>query len=145
MKRWLRRWVAVRHRDAAERAVLTAIADGASPPALADLLFAAETDRAYADGGHSLDFINTAFECLDLVGWEHATEILPSVVGQMVAARGAEERTAWRQPVDLIALCEEPAVELPELFATVGESTDWSGHAPGRGPRRIWPRRRRGI
>ena len=108
--------------------MLTAIADGASPPALADLLFAAETDRAYADGGHSLDFINTAFECLDLVGWEHATEILPSVVGQMVAARGAEERTAWRQPVDLIALCEEPAVELPELFATVGESTDWSGH-----------------
>src|SRR5215472_16578998 len=119
LKRWLRRWVAVRHRDAAERTMLTAIAGANSPAALADLLFAAETDRAYADGGHSLDFINKAFECLDLVGWEHAAEILPSVVGQMVAARGAEERTAWRQPVDLIALCEEPAVELPELFATV--------------------------
>jgi hypothetical protein len=46
LKRWLRRWVAVRHRDAAERTVLTAIAGGASPAALADLLFAAETDRA---------------------------------------------------------------------------------------------------
>ena len=66
LKRWLRRWVAVRHRDAAERTVLTAIAGGASPAALADLLFAAETDRAYADGGHSLDFINKAFECLDV-------------------------------------------------------------------------------
>jgi nitrite reductase/ring-hydroxylating ferredoxin subunit len=43
LKRWLRRWVAVRHRDAAERTVLTAIAGGASPAALADLLFAAET------------------------------------------------------------------------------------------------------
>jgi hypothetical protein len=46
LKGWLRRWVVVRHRDAAERTVLTAIASGASPAALADLLLAAETDRA---------------------------------------------------------------------------------------------------
>ena len=38
LKRWLRRWVAVRHREAAERTVLTAIAGGASPAELADLL-----------------------------------------------------------------------------------------------------------
>src|SRR5271163_2965348 len=107
LKRWLRRWVAVRHRDAAERTVLTAIASGASPAALADLLFAAATDRAYADGGHSLDFINKAFECLDIIGWDHAADMLPSVVGQMAAARGAEERTAWRQPIDLIARCQQ--------------------------------------
>ena len=62
----------MRHREAAERTVLTAIAGGATPAALADLLFAAETDRTYADGGHSLDFINRAFECLDLVGWPAA-------------------------------------------------------------------------
>jgi hypothetical protein len=31
-------------------------------------LFAAGTERAFADTGHSLDFINKAFECLDLVG-----------------------------------------------------------------------------
>jgi nitrite reductase/ring-hydroxylating ferredoxin subunit len=68
LKRWLRRWVSVRHRDAAERTVLTAIASGASPAALSDLIFAAETDCAYADGGHSRDFINKAFECLDAVG-----------------------------------------------------------------------------
>jgi hypothetical protein len=30
----------------------------ASQDALADLLLAAETDRVFADGGHSLDFIN---------------------------------------------------------------------------------------
>ena len=86
----------MRHREAAERTVLTAIAGGASPAALADLLFAAETDRTYADGGHSLDFINKAFECLDLIGWEHAADVLPSVVGQLAEARGAEESTAWR-------------------------------------------------
>jgi len=128
LKRWLRRWVAVRHRDAAERTVLTAIVGRATPAALADLLFAAETDRAYAGGGHSLDFINKAFECLDVIGWEHATDLLPSVVGQMAAARGAEERTAWRQPVDLIALCQRAGVELPHLFTASDQAGDWSDH-----------------
>jgi nitrite reductase/ring-hydroxylating ferredoxin subunit len=128
LKGWLRRWVAVRHRDAAERTVLTAIAGGASPAGLADLFFAAETDRAYADGGHSLDFINKAFECLDVIGWEHAADVLPSVVGQMAAARGAEERTAWRQPVDLIALCQRAGAELPHRFAAGDKSRHWSDH-----------------
>jgi nitrite reductase/ring-hydroxylating ferredoxin subunit len=129
LKRWLRRWVAVRHRDAAERTVLTAIAGGASPAGLADLLFTVETDRAYADGGHSLDFINKAFECLDLIGWEHAADVLPSVIGQMAAARGAEESTAWRQPIDLIALCEQAGLELPRLVAGRGNASCWSDHA----------------
>ena len=117
IKRWLRRWTSVRHREAAERTLLTAIAAGASQGVLADALLAAETERAFADTGHSLDFINKAFECLDLIGWQHAPALLPTVVGQMVAARGAEESTAWRQPVDLVALCGEATSQLPELFA----------------------------
>jgi nitrite reductase/ring-hydroxylating ferredoxin subunit len=129
LKRWLRRWVSVRHREAAERTILTAIADRASPAELADLLFAAETDRAYADGGHSLDFINKAFECLDIIGWEYATQVLPAIIGQMSESRGAEESTAWRQPVDLIALCDDAAPELPRLFAEMGNGSGWSGHA----------------
>ena len=129
LKRWLRRWTNVRHREAAERTLLTAIAAGASPAVLADALLAAETERAFADTGHSLDFINKAFECLDLIGWEHAAALLPTVVGQMVAARGAEELTDWRQPVDLIALCEEAASQLPELFAAGHGVHGWSDHA----------------
>jgi nitrite reductase/ring-hydroxylating ferredoxin subunit len=129
LKRWLRRWTTVRHREAAERTLLTAIAAGASPAALADLLLAANTDRAFADQGHSLDFTNKAFECLDLIGWEHADAILPTVVGQMVAARGAEESTAWRQPADLIALCAEAAAKLPGLFAARSNVRGWSDHA----------------
>jgi nitrite reductase/ring-hydroxylating ferredoxin subunit len=93
LKGWLLRWTNVRHREAAERTLLTAIASGLSPPALADVLLAAETERVFADTGHSLDFINKAFECLDLIGWEHAPAVLPTIVGQMVAARGAEEST----------------------------------------------------
>ena len=130
LKRWLRRWTKVRHREAAERTLLTAIAAGVSPAVLADALLAAETDRAFADTGHSLDFINKAFECLDLIGWECASALLPTVVGQMVAARGAEESTAWRQPVDLVLLCETVARELPELFAAGSGLHGWSDHAP---------------
>src|SRR6202007_2279965 len=129
LKRWLRRWTNVRHREAAERTLLTAIAVGFSPAELADALFAAASERAFADTGHSLDFINKAFECLDLVGWQHAAALLPTVVGQIVAARGAEESTAWRQPADLVALCEESTSELADLFGAGRGSREWLGHA----------------
>ena len=125
---WLRRWTAVRHREGAERTLLTAIAGEASPAQLADLLFTAETDRPFADDGHSLDFINKAFECLDLIGWEHVAEVAPTVVGQMVASRGAEEVTHWRQPADLVTLLQTVFTELPALFAKGRDRGPWSGH-----------------
>jgi nitrite reductase/ring-hydroxylating ferredoxin subunit len=129
LKRWLRRWTKVRHREAAERTLLTAIAEGLPPAALADALVAAETERAFADDGHSLDFINKAFECLDLIGWGHASSLLPTVVGQMAAARGAEESTEWRQPIDLVALCDEGAGQLAAVFAASHRAGDWSDYA----------------
>jgi nitrite reductase/ring-hydroxylating ferredoxin subunit len=129
LKRWLQRWTSVRHREAAERTMLTAVASGVSQTVLADALLAAVTERAYADTGHSLDFVNKAFECLDLIGWQHAAAVLPTVVGQMVAARGAEESTAWRQPLDLIALCEEAISQMPKLFVPGRGARGWSDHA----------------
>src|SRR5262249_56011315 len=89
-----------------------------------------EAEGVFGDRGRSLGFINKAFECLDLIGWEHAATLLPTVVGQMVAARGAEESTAWRQPVDLVALCEEATNQLPQLFAAGGGVRGWLHHAP---------------
>jgi nitrite reductase/ring-hydroxylating ferredoxin subunit len=117
LERWFRHWTRVRHRDAAERTLLTAIASGASSIELAALMLTAVTDRYFADGGHALDFTNKAFESLDIIGWEHAPAILPSVVDQMVSARGSEESNAWRQPIDLVPLCEAAFAELPELLA----------------------------
>jgi nitrite reductase/ring-hydroxylating ferredoxin subunit len=128
LKRWLRRWTAVRHDEAAQRTVLTVISSVARPAVLADLMFAAETDRVFADDGHSFDFINKAFECLDLIGWQHAADLLPTVVGQMVAARGADESTHWRQPTDLISLCEKAAADLPARFAAGRARGPWSKH-----------------
>jgi hypothetical protein len=54
--------------------------------------------------------------------------VLPTLVGQMVAARGAEESTPWCQPVDLVALCEKAASELPALFAAGRSAQGWSDH-----------------
>src|SRR6516164_4065104 len=47
----------------------------------------------------------------------------------MVAARGAEESTEWRQPIDLVGLCEETASQLPDLLATRAAGQGWSDHA----------------
>jgi nitrite reductase/ring-hydroxylating ferredoxin subunit len=127
LKRWLRRWTAVRHAEAAQRTVLTAIGMDSRPALLADLLFAAETDRVFADGGHSLDSVNKAFECLDQIGWQHASALLPGLVGQIVAARGAEESTEWRVPTDLIALCASAAAELRARVAIRAHGA-WSQH-----------------
>ena len=129
LERWFRHWTRVRHRDAAERTLLTAIASGASAIELAELMLTATTDRYFADGGHVMDFTNKAFESLDILGWEHAPAILPTVVEQIVGARGSEESNAWRQPIDLVPLCETAFTELPELLAE-GKTKrgGWRGH-----------------
>ena len=120
LERWFRQWIEVRHRDAAERTLLTVIAREGDLGAVADLMLAAATDRPFADGGHALDFVNKAFECVDLIGREHAAAILPTVVEQLASARGADERNAWRHPIDLVALMDAAFAELP---AAIGEGT----------------------
>jgi hypothetical protein len=47
----------------------------------------------------------------------------------MVAARGAEESTAWRQPLDLVALCDKAAGQMAQLFGAGYALEDWSNHA----------------
>ena len=81
-----------------------------------------------------LDFINKALECLDLIGWEHAAAVLPSVVGQMVAARGAEETTAWRLPVDLVALCIESGLASCRSCLPPAARGRWAVMPPLAGP-----------
>ncbi len=130
LARWLRHWTAVRHRDGAERTLLTAIAGGLPPAQLAEMMLHAVTDRVFADGGHALDFINKAFELLDLVGWEHAAAILPTTIDLLVTARGAEERNAWRQPLDLIELCADTAAELQAAIAAgAARPSNWNDAA----------------
>ena len=127
LKRWLARWTSVRHREAAERTLLTAIVAGVSPAMLADALLAAATERAFADTGHTLDFINKAFECLDLIGWEHAAlagEVLGDDPVRIVDALKAAIR-AGAAPVDLSRSLAYAAALRIAHFGNANEHADW--------------------
>jgi nitrite reductase/ring-hydroxylating ferredoxin subunit len=127
---WFRRFVEVRDAEGAERALVSAVRGGATPRALADMLFAAATDHRYLDGGHTLDFVNKALEALDLAGWERAEAVLASLPAQLAGAERMEEANAWRSPVDLVDLLEHAFAELPQaLAAGTGEQGRWDGRA----------------
>ena len=96
---------------------MTAIASCMPPSTLADILASAATDHFFLDGGHTLDFVNKACELLDMIGWQEATTILPSLVPGLAMARRSEELNSWRHPVDLVALLEPEFTRLPEFFA----------------------------
>jgi nitrite reductase/ring-hydroxylating ferredoxin subunit len=127
--RWFRQWVRLRHRTAAERTLRTAIAVGATPRWLAAKMLAAVTDRYFADGGHALDFLNKAFEGIDLIGWRHAEALLPTAVPILTASRGREEMDSWRHPVDLIDIAEKAFLDLPgALLAGRPRRGNWHNH-----------------
>jgi nitrite reductase/ring-hydroxylating ferredoxin subunit len=115
--RWFRGFVEVRDAEGAERALVSAVRAGASQTELADMLFAAATDHRYLDGGHTLDFVNKAFEALDVAGWERAEAVLASLTAQLAFAERMEEANAWRNPVDLVALLEDAFERLPDALA----------------------------
>ena len=117
LARWFRHWVRVRHRSGADRTLRTAIASGATPQWLAATTLVAVTDRYFADGGHALDFLDKAFAGVDLIGWERADAILPSIVPVLTASIGSEERDSWRHPVDLVGLTEQALRDLPKALA----------------------------
>ena len=116
LTQWLHHWTLVRHRDGAERTLLTAINDQTSVEQLTDVLFSAVTDRPYANAGHVLDFCNKSFELLELIGSEHAPVMLPLVLSSLVSARGGEESGAWRHPIYLIGPLRQAEAELPALL-----------------------------
>ena len=128
---WVRRFVELRSADGAERALRTAIHIGLPRKTIADMVFGACTDHLFRGGGHSLDFANKGFELLDHIGWEHAEEVLPSLLpgDNMVAASRIEESSSWRHPVDLAALLAEVYSALDGLIAEgEGRSIEWEGH-----------------
>ena len=125
LKAWLRQFIEVRDSDGTERALLTAIRQDATDAELADMLAAAATDHAFLDGGHTLDFINKACELLDLVGWQHAATILPSLTPVLARSTRSEELNSWRHPNDLIALLDPVFGRLDEIFALAGSNAEW--------------------
>jgi nitrite reductase/ring-hydroxylating ferredoxin subunit len=123
LKSWFRETCEVRDSDGAERCIRTAAA--ALPPAdVAEILVAAATDHLYMNASHTLDFLNKAIETLDHLGWEKAPDVLGATVDQLTDASRAEERSEWRQPVDVAELVFDAQDRLPDLVAA-GEGKTW--------------------
>ena len=124
-KQWFRNFIEVRDEDAAERCLRTAIELHLAPRDIADMIFAASTDHIYLDAGHTLDFANKAFELLDHIGWEYASQTLTSLVHGMARARRSQELSAWRHPIDLASLVWQAREELPALCEQGRSNSGW--------------------
>ena len=109
---WFRHWVGSRHRDGAERCLLTAITGGSDAAALTAFLFGGALDRLYSNGGHVGDFANKAGELATVLGADGPAELLPLTLDLMASARGGEEAASWQHPVDLVTPLR--ALALPE-------------------------------
>jgi len=128
LKRWFRRYIEVRDAEGAERCLISALRGGGDPAQIADLLFAAATDHRYLSTGHVLDFTNKALEALDVVGWQHAEAVLPSLVLNYATADRMEESNAWRHPVDLVAILHAAFERLSDaLEAGARRQVVWGG------------------
>ena len=126
LKTWFRYFIEVRNADGAERTILTAIAQGATPTQICDMMVAAATDHFYRDGGHTLDFINKAFELLERIGWEKADEVIPTLVGMLASSSRAEEQNRWRSPIDFVPVLRGIFDELETIIQS-GKGKQWHG------------------
>ena len=127
-KQWFRDFIEVRDTDGAERVLRTAIELGLPQRDIHDIIFAAATDRIYIDAGHVVDFCNKAFELLDHIGWQHAGQVLTSLVQGMATARRSEELNSWRNPIDLASMVREARANLPQLWQeATPQRGNWDG------------------
>ena len=120
LKRWFHHWVMVRQRDGGERTLLTAAELAPDSSEFTDLVFGAIGDRVYSNQGHTLDFANKCLELLDHIGWDIAPTLLPTIMPPIAGARGAEEQSSWRTPIDLIGILEDSERELSRRLRSGG-------------------------
>ena len=125
-KLWFRNFIDVRDSDGAERCLRTAIELGIPEQTIADMIFAAITDHIYVDAGHTLDFANKAFEVLDHLGWEHAGQVLTSLVRGMAGVRRSEELSSWRNPIDISTMVWQARESLAAAYDEgMGRRGEW--------------------
>jgi nitrite reductase/ring-hydroxylating ferredoxin subunit len=132
LRGWFRQFVEVRNGDGAERTLLTAIASGIGAAELREMMLAAATDHFFVNGGHTVDFVNKAFELLELIGWEHAPTVLTSLLRGLAGASRSEEQNAWRAPIDLVELAR-PSLERLRSAVPDGRAATGSGGSPAAG------------
>ena len=66
---------------------------------------------------------------LDHIGWEHAEDVLPSLIQPLVTGTRMEETASWQHPVNLAALMQPVRAEIAEWMAAGGgKLANWDGH-----------------
>ncbi len=113
LKALLRETLETRDPSAAERVLYTVSTLTESLEAVARVFMETATDHYLADG-HVVDFANKAFEFMRLVGLRHG--IIRGLARMLATARRYEEESAWRTPIDLVAVAEREFQRLPEAF-----------------------------
>ena len=137
---WLQTFVGARHADGVERTLATALRTLSGRDA-AGLLSDAAAQRLYAEGGHLLDSCNKVFELMDHVGADDAETHVALLAGRIAAARGEEEGSAWRHPVDLVSAARDLESRLPELLAAGEDAARANGTAEAAQAREVAGRR----
>jgi nitrite reductase/ring-hydroxylating ferredoxin subunit len=117
LSEWYRRFVETRSGDSAELVLTTALAEPGSLGDVERMMFAAVTDHAFVDGGHTIDFMNKAFESLGYVGEHAAGDVLPTLVRATASASWSEQTGTWRHPRDLKELVERTLPRLDDAIS----------------------------
>ncbi len=118
--RWYRRFIETRSAQAAERSLATALRSDRLPHDLDDaerFMFAACTDHVFIDEGHIIDYTNKAFEAIGALGRASAPWLLPTLVGPTASAIRHEERSDWREPIDLVPIVDKTTVALRDFLS----------------------------
>ena len=114
-------------RKAQSACIVTALAAGATPAQMTNLLFSAASDHRFLQIGHTADFANKAIEA-----WQHVraaetldiAPVLASLAPSFAGATRAEESDAWRHPIDLITLLENAYEQFAEVLAAGAKARD---------------------
>lgn len=130
---WYRRFVDTRSGDAAELVLTTALAGFVPLGDVERMMFAAVTDHAFIDGGHTIDFTNKAFESLAYAGRDAAGDILPTLVRGTAAASWSEQSGTWRHPIDLQDLLDRTQPRLEAAITAGGAHWGEFGDVAGLG------------
>ena len=102
--------------DEAEALLRGLIAAGASPAALRHALLTAVTDHFLAYG-HSMIFVQKAFDLLDQIGWQEADAVLSPLVPEMVLGTRYDKLPYMRK---FLRAWDEAAPDLDALVARPG-------------------------
>jgi len=121
---WLLGWTQNRHRDGAERTVLTALQQDLSADELCQILFSSAAERLYANTGHLFDFMNKCVELVELLGRDQGPALFPVLMTDLTQVRGEEENTDWHHPIEIVEPIRALEAELPELLAR-GANATW--------------------